>query len=257
MGRTEDDLTRAQLWALELYQRILLKMGKRLEALPEEESAHRGRAEELKERLSTLEEKLKAEHLEQRRLEVEVDGVKERRKRHQQQLLSAKNNREYQTLLEEIELESRRQTELEDRILELMENLEVLTPRVKKSRTEMEVDISGIEKALAALSTEEEELKSRRSSLEEGRDILVDRLDTTGRRIFDKLVTQRHICALVDALVCASCCMEVPTQTISEVRAGELRSCESCSAVLLTEEQASLARTMARNRGFLPDRFEG
>jgi len=138
-----------------------------------------------------------------------------------------------------------------------MESLEVLTPRVKKWRTEMEVDISGIENALAALSTEEEKLKSRRSSLEEGRDTLVDRLDTTGRRIFDKLVTQRHICALVDAGVCASCRMEVPTQTISEVRAGKLRSCESCSAVLFTEEQASLARTMARNRRFLPDGFEG
>ncbi|HDR06405.1 MAG TPA: hypothetical protein ENN88_02105 [Candidatus Coatesbacteria bacterium] len=69
----------------------------------------------------------------------------------------------------------------------------------------------------------------------------------------DKLAGQPHICALVNTGICSSCRMEVPTQTQSEVRAGELKNCESCSAVLFTEEQAALARTMARNRSFLPD----
>ncbi|MCK4594818.1 hypothetical protein KAU45_09980 [bacterium] len=257
MDRVGDDLTRAQLWALELYQRALRKIDRRLGELPEEESAFRRRAEEVEERLGALEEELKAKQLEQKRLETEVDDIKERRTRHQRQLLSAKDNREYKTLLEEIELENRRQTELEDRILELMENLEGLVPRVKKTRTEKEDEVTGIEKALAALSAEGEKLEGRRARLEKGRDTLVGRLDATGRRIFNKLVAQRHICALMDGGICSSCRVEVPTQAISEARAGELRSCESCSAILFTEEQASLARTMARNRGFLPDEVEG
>ncbi len=251
------DLIRAQLWALELYQRALQKIDRRLDELPEEESSLRRRAEEVEERLGAIEEELKAKQLEQKRLEIEVDGIKERRTRHQRQLLSAKNNREYQTLLEEIELEKQRQTDLEDRILELMESLEELVPGVRVKRTEKEDEVTGIEKTLAALSVEEDNLKNHRARLIKSRDALVGKLDVTGRRIFDKLVAQRHICALVDGRICSSCRMEVPTQAISEIRAGELCSCESCSAILFTEEQASLARTMARNRGFFPDEVEG
>jgi predicted nucleic acid-binding Zn-ribbon protein len=256
MNKAEEDLARAQLWALELYQRVLLKIARRLKELPEEESVLRRRVEETEKRLDALEGELKAKQLEQKRLEVEVDGVKGRRTRHQQQLLSAKDNREYQTLLEEIAREERRQAELEDRILELMEGLEELSPRVARTRVERGGEASEVEKTLNDLSTEGEGLEERRGRLEEERAALVDRLDPSGRRIFDKLISQQHICAVVDGGICSSCRMEVPTQTLSEVRAGGLRCCESCSAVLFTDEQTSLARTMAHNRGFLPEGIE-
>jgi predicted nucleic acid-binding Zn-ribbon protein len=257
MDKAEEDLTRAQLWALELYQRQLLHATRRLRELPEEESSLRRRLEETSGRLGALEGELKAKQLEQKRLEMEADGVKERRNRHQQQLLTAKDNREYKTLLEEIELEKGRQSAVEDRILELMEGIEELFPRVREARAEGERTGSEVRSALEAVAAEGEELKKRRARLEDERKALVELLNTIGRRIFDKLSAQPHICALVDGAICASCRMEVPTQAQSEIRAGALKSCESCSAVLFTEEQASTARTMARNRGFLPEDERG
>ena len=257
MDKVEEDLTRAQLWALELYQRQLQRTTRRLRELPEEESSLRRRLEESEKGLNALEGELKAKQLEEKRLEMDADGVKERRTRHQQQLLTAKDNREYKTLLEEIELEGGRQSEMEDRILELMEGLEELLPRVREARTEGERSGSEVQGALAAVAAEGEELGKRRTRLEEGRTALVELLNTVGRRIFDKLSAQANICALVDGAICASCRMEVPTQTQSEIRAGCLKSCESCSAVLFTEEQVSVARTMARNRGFLPEDERG
>jgi predicted nucleic acid-binding Zn-ribbon protein len=257
MDKAEEDLTRAQLWALELYQRQLQRTTRRLRELPEEESSLRRRLEEAENRLSTLEGELKAKQLDQKRLEVEVEGVKERRTRHQQQLLTAKDNREYKTLLEEIELEKGRQGEVEDRILELMEGIEELLPRVREARASRERTDSEVRGALASVVAEGEKLRKRLTRLEEGRSSLVGVLSSVGRRIFDKLSAQLHICALVDGSICASCRMEVPTQTQGEIRAGGLVSCESCSAVLFTEEQASVARTMARNRGFLPEDERG
>jgi len=257
MDKAEEDLTRAQLWALELYQRQLLHTTRRLRELPEEESSLRRRLEETAGRLNALEGELKTKQLEQKRLEMEADGVRQRRTRHQQQLLTAKDNREYKTLLEEIELEKGRQSEVEDRILELMEGLEELLPRVREARAEGERTGSDVQGALTAVAVEGEELRKRRTRLEAGRADLVELLNTVGRRIFDKLSAQAHICALVDGAICASCRMEVPTQTQSEIRAGGLKNCESCSVVLYTEEQASVARTMARNRGFLPEDERG
>jgi predicted nucleic acid-binding Zn-ribbon protein len=257
MDKAEVDLTRAQLWALELYQRQLLRTTRRLRELPEEESSLRRRLEEMEKDLGALEVELKAKQLEQKRLEMEADGVKERRTRHQQQLLTAKDNREYKTLLEEIELEKGRQTEVEDRILELMEGIEGLLPRVREARAERERTVSEVQGALAAVAAEGEDLTKRRARLEKERKALVERLNTVGRRIFDKLSAQPHICALVDGAICASCRMEVPTQAQSEIRSGSLKNCESCSAVLFTEEQASVARTLARNLGFTPDDGRG
>jgi len=188
---------------------------------------------------------------------MEADGVKERRTRHQQQLLTAKDNREYKTLLEEIETEEGRQRKVEDQILELMEGIDELLPRVRGARAEKERAVSDVQSALAAVAAEAEILEKRRAGLEDERTTLVERLNPIGRRIFDKLSAQPHICALVDGSICSSCRMEVPTQTQGEIRAGALVSCESCSAVLFTEEQASVARTMARNRGFLPEGERG
>ncbi|OGD78340.1 MAG: hypothetical protein A2Y64_04225 [Candidatus Coatesbacteria bacterium RBG_13_66_14] len=257
MDKAEEDLTRAQLWALELYQRQLLHTTRRLGELPEEESSLQRRLEESEKGLGALETELKTKQLEQKRLEMEADGVKERRTRHQQQLLTAKDNREYKTLLEEIEQEAGRQGAVEDRILELMEDIEELLPRVREARAGRERTVSETQSALAALAAEGENLKAHRAELEKDRTALVERLNTVGRRIFDKLSAQPHICALVDGAICASCRMEVPTQTQSEIRGGSLKNCESCSAVLFTEEQASLARTLARNLGFTPDDGRG
>ncbi|MCX7021280.1 MAG: hypothetical protein NTW26_03195 [bacterium] len=257
MDKAEDDLTRAQLWALELYQRQLLRTNRRLRELPEEESSLRRRLEETESRLGVLEGELKAKQLEQKRLEMEADGVKERRTRHQQQLLTAKDNREYKTLLEEIAMEEGRQREAEDRVLELMEGIEELFPRVREARAERERAVSEVQSALAAVAADGEDLRKRRARLDGERKALVERLNTVGRRIFDKLSAQPHVCALVDGAICASCRMEVPTQAQSEIRAGGLKSCESCSVVLFTEEQVSVARTMARNLGFMPEDERG
>ncbi|HUT98967.1 MAG TPA: C4-type zinc ribbon domain-containing protein [bacterium] len=257
MDKVEEDLTRAQLWALELYQRQLLRTTRRLRELPEEESSLRRRLEESEKGLKDLEGELKTKQMEQKHLEMDADGVKERRTRHQQQLLTAKDNREYKTLLEEIELEKGRQSEVEDRILELMEGIEELFPRVREARAESERTVSEAQSALAAVAVEGENLRKRLAKLGKERTALVERLNPVGRRIFDKLSAQPHVCALVDGAICASCHMEVPTQTQSEIRSGSLKSCESCSAVLFTEEQASVARTMARNLGFTPDDGRG
>lgn len=246
---------RARFWGLELHRRRAFRLRRRLEELPAAHDEIEGRLAAARAAYEQALADKRGLEMGQKKLELEVESVKERRGRHQQQLLNASDNREYATLLKEIESERGKQDELELRILEIMESLEELRPRLEVDRRKLEELERESAERLATLEAEELGLKTRLKRLEEGREGLLAGLTPAGRRMVEKLESQGlsgHICAEVSNYRCGVCGMEIATQALSEVRAGKLRQCESCSSMLYDEDQLAATRSQARNRGFLP-----
>ncbi|MBD3372248.1 MAG: hypothetical protein GF403_05970 [Candidatus Coatesbacteria bacterium] len=249
-----DDEQRALLWSLELNRRSLLAERRRLSEIPTEREKLERRRRDSQRRIEELAERKRELALKQQQLELKVEELKSRRNKHRTQLLHAGDNREYATLLREIDTEQKQQNELEDQILELMEEFERAAGEHGACLKEKAAVDDEVERRLGELEAED---RQRRAELERHERLsgeLQQSLDSNTLRLYTRLDGRGaggSICSLVTNYKCGVCGMEVATLTLSRVRSGEFRQCDSCSAVLVDEEQVAVARRIARARGYL------
>ena len=174
--------------------------------------------------------------LEKRRAdEKDVVTVQTRLAKYKDQLLELKTNREYQTMLHEIETAQTEIRTTEDRILEIMMESDELGAELKRSEAalktaekEIAAERATLDKEVAALQVELDKTASARAAL-------VAQIDRTALAIFETTAKGRKGIAVAEARngLCTICHVRLRPQMFNEVRKNEsIIQCDSCRRIL-------------------------
>ena len=184
--------------------------------------------------------RLEVAEKDRRTREAEAQDLGSRRSKFQAQSAVVKTNKEYTTLLHEIETHSQRIAEVEDAILLAMEAVEGATGDLKHaeavaSQTEREVK-KETEEQREQLAEVERRLGLRlveRAALLTGLGPKVEALHSRA------LKTRASAVARIEHGGCAACHRTLPPEVINRVAAGEVHACASCHCILVHGETRS------------------
>ncbi len=171
-----------------------------------------------------------------KQLEIEVETHREKIVRYKQQQMEAKTNDQYRALLHEVAAEEKGIAELEDREIELMEQLEVSKKSIGERDVEMKEEEEGIRE-------EQEMLAERLAEVQEDLDAkIADRERTAANadaslvKKYERLFANKGDFAVVrvENAHCKGCNMRLPPQVVNDaLNPAKLVICNFCGRMLV------------------------
>jgi len=157
-------------------------------------------------------------------------------------LAMAKNNKEYQSCLKEIDELEKKNSAIEDDMLEILDKIEVAEDKIKEREQEYAVLGEQVEQSRREISTE---IEARQQDLVERNRNLADaraKIEPELLEIFErtKQVQANHIAlARVVDEVCQGCNVTIPAQLYNELhRRDSLKFCPKCGRIAYWSESA-------------------
>ena len=194
--------------------------------------------------LDAVKTQIKLVETERKKLELEVDAKKQQIERYSLQQFQTKKNEEYRALAHEIETCRGSIALLEDRQLELMEQVETFQKQVLNLGREAEEAATLTEGQLKELAAREQTLKSELAELESNRAQLTGVLDASILKRYERLLVQKGGSVVVGIQhgVCGGCHMKYPVQLVVSCQAArELVTCPNCGRILYYTRDMDLA----------------
>lgn len=188
---------------------------------------------------SAGEARLKERRVKERR----VEEIETERRRFEKQLLEVKKNEEYTALLKEIGDRKAEKDAIETQILGLLESEDVAARAVKaadevlaRERTETAREIARLRDELAAVEAE----IARRTA---AREKTADGLPPDVRARYDRILAQRRDSAIAEVKrdACGACYAQIPPQSVSLIKRGQLLECQTCSRILFWRDAGAAA----------------
>lgn len=171
--------------------------------------------------------------------EGSVDLMRARLSKLRDQLMSVKTNKEYTAMLHEIKMAEDEIRAEEDKVLEIMEQMETLETELKdqtgaldKKVAELEVEIRKTESSIPGMEAEMAKLREDQASMES---LIESELLSRYRRIADA----RRGIALAEAKdeLCTACHVRIRPQVLADILyTGDILVCDSCSRILFSRE---------------------
>ncbi|GAA1457892.1 C4-type zinc ribbon domain-containing protein [Nocardiopsis exhalans] len=211
-------------------------------------------AAQLKERVDAIDAELitaqtKASDVErhQRKAESDVDQVRSRADRDAKRLESGQitNAKELQNLQSEIESLGRRQAELEEVVLEVMEQAEGLSTEVARLTEEREAAVAKFTEVTARRDTAAAEIQWDRTRVTQDRERVSAEIPADLLALYDKLRAQYDGVAAAPLRYgrCNGCKLALSTVELNEIRAtaaDQIVRCEDCRRILVRTEESGL-----------------
>ncbi len=205
--------------------------------LPQAIAAAEARSTAAREIAAQVRARLETADKERRAHEAQVQDQTAKRSKFQAQSAVVKTNKEYTTLLHEIETHSARIAELEDAILLVMETIETASDELKQ------VDATARQTA-QEVAKETEELRSQLTVVEKQLALRVDErnalLVALGPRVealYSRVMkTRSNGIARIEHDGCSACHRTLPPEVMNRVGAGEVHACASCHCILVPGE---------------------
>ncbi len=226
-----------QLWALQQVDSELKTLRARLEGIPERIAGLKKAAADLRSGLESARTGI-VEHRKQYKLaEVELRNAEEKINSYSVQLYSAKTNEQYKAFLKEIETQKKLKSEIEDRMILLMEETEELDKQARaaeKRLAEVEADTA---RKVAMLEAEEKEVRAAVAERETLRERLIAELPADILRRYERIHASKAGVAVsvIRKDRCSGCLSPIPPQRIVEIeRADRLYICEACGRIIIT-----------------------
>ncbi|MBN1567984.1 MAG: hypothetical protein JXA73_09065 [Acidobacteria bacterium] len=174
-----------------------------------------------------------------RALEGDVDLSRSKLSRLKDQLMSVKTNKEYTAMLHEIQIAENQIRSEEDKILEIMEEMEDKEKAIKGSELEMNKKLAelqtGIRETNDSAPRMEAELEKLRQHKVQTESQVGEELLSRYRRIAEA----RKGVALAEAKdeLCSACHVRIRPQMYAELlRTDNIHVCDSCSRILFVRE---------------------
>jgi predicted nucleic acid-binding Zn-ribbon protein len=210
-----------------------------LNHLPEERKAREKQIADSAARLDQGKLRAKGIEVEKRNFEVEAQAKRDLIARYRQQQLQTRKNEEYAALAHEIEAAEKIIASVEDRELDLMEELEKLTPQLATAEKLHADERSKLQNILDSLESKKTNLEARVSELKSDRQRHAEGIDDEVLSLYEHLFKTKHGTALatLEHEVCMGCHMKVTAQTIVQVRAArQIIHCPQCGRILYMPE---------------------
>lgn len=239
-----DDVPAAQLDELLTVQELdsrIRRIQHQLDHLPEQQRYEEVAAQdrELADQQGALRVDLDRAEADSRRLEGEIDLLRQRRDAEQARMYGGEisNPRELQSLRAELESTERRIAEHEEQLLEVMERVETLEGGVADLGSQRASITSELEKLGADRDRAAGELLAERAELEVERDRHRGQLPESLLARYDDAAARFSGVALgkLAGGMCTACRIELPMVDVNELLAGpSLATCPNCRRLLVT-----------------------
>lgn len=190
---------------------------------------------EIEKNLAEMEAKLGEAEKESRHYERLLQAKESDLNKYRSQMYEVKTNKEYSALMIEIDNLQQENSQLEDKVLILLEERDKLLHLSKNEKVKLADDGE-------KLKRKEEENRQRITGLEKIRDSEVEKREKLSQNIeksllesYDRIRKAEKGMALapVEGNVCYGCFTEIPYQTINEIIKGNrFIVCERCSRIL-------------------------
>jgi len=226
----------------------LSQIAHRRRTLPQiaELTALEGRAAELRDQLVGAQTLAGDVQRELTKAEADVELVRQRAARDQARLQAGQGgHKELGSLQHEIATLQRRQSELEDTELEIMERLETVTAEVERLSAEQSALQAQVDEVTAARRAQESELDAEREQLVQQRGATVSGVDEALVSLYEKVREANGGvgAAMLRARRCEGCRLELNPQDLQRIRAAgedEVVRCEECGRILVRTAESGL-----------------
>ncbi len=184
--------------------------------------------------------KLEQQHLEELRqqqhsAEWEIGDLVSKLTTAEEKLYSGriKDSKELTNLQHEANALKARRSQLEDKALEIMDQVELSTASVATLSDELKTLETEWHSQQQRLSTNMEQLKTLLSDLEHKRQLLSAKIDPQAIEFYQELKKQKGgAVAKVEQGICCGCRISLPTTELQRVRSDSLVQCSSCGRIL-------------------------
>jgi hypothetical protein len=178
--------------------------------------------------------------VERKRLEVEADGKRVQIAKYQTQQLETRKNEEYAALKHEIERAGSDITTIEDRELELMQELEDLKPSIASAEQKHAAEKNRVAALMKTADDKVGVLQGRADEVRVERDAIAAEVKAADEDLFElyeKLFRSKAGRAVVplEGNHCSGCHMTVTPATLRDAKVGNaVVSCEQCGRIVYT-----------------------
>jgi uncharacterized protein len=185
--------------------------------------------------IALLQEKIEAGAKRRRELEAAVDDELARIKDRQTKLMNVQTNREYQSLLKEIEDSKKSNKQREEELVLLMEQTESLENKLAEETTVCATKENLLGEERRKTEKHAAALNDKKAKVAKLRKEKAGEVPATLLRKYELLRERRQGTALapVNGAVCRGCNMNIPPQLFIELMKGEqLLACPTCNRLM-------------------------
>lgn len=189
--------------------------------------------------LALAREDLAAMHKEHRKAEGDLDAHLAKIRKLNEQTSLVKTNKEYQTILGEIDNLKKEQDRYEEKILDLMEKSGEEEKKIKAVEKDVAKAKAAFEQEEAALLAEAGELRGALAKVEEAKERLLPAIDSENLHVYQRVQALRgDAVAEVRDELCLGCRVSVPPQKYADViTSGDIQTCSHCQRILFFRKQ--------------------
>jgi predicted nucleic acid-binding Zn-ribbon protein len=173
---------------------------------------------------------------EKRQLERHVSDHEGKLEKLQTRLAEVKTNKEWDALQKEMDAVKEGLSDEEERLLEIMEELDTIgaaaetdDAELKDYRSSAETEIQDLKEKLGSVDMKMAKIRSER-------DALTVQIDDNLKRIYNRVKQGKQGTAVVPVVrgACGGCYNRIPPQTLTEVRRAEAPvTCENCGRIII------------------------
>ena len=167
--------------------------------------------------------------------EWEIDDVVTKLTAAEEKLFSGeiKNPKELTNLQHEVDMLKARRDQLEEKALEVIDQVELSETSVARISSELETLKAEWQRQQQQLSNELERLKAILSDLRHKRQLLTEEIDPRTVEFYQELRREKGMAvARVEQGICRGCRISLPSADLQRVRSGNLMQCSSCGRIL-------------------------
>jgi hypothetical protein len=186
-------------------------------------------------RLNLENQRLEELKRQQRSHEWEIDDLTSKITAAEQKLYGGRvgNPKELASLQHELETLKSKRTQVEDKVLEIMEQIEQAESGVASLGKELKVLESDWQSQQQRLSSEIDELKLALNDLKHKRGTQSVSIDPQAIELYDRIKKQKGTAvAKVEQGICQGCRISLSATQLQQVRTGGLMQCSNCGRIL-------------------------
>lgn len=172
---------------------------------------------------------------EQRQAELDLKELEERLEKYKRDLMRVRNEREYSTVLREIDVTKKAISALETQTLEKLELIEQLEQEIAALTPEIEIKRREFDAQIAQCASRLQQLQAELAAWRQQRQELVNEIPADLLARYDRLSQLRDGLALAEVRdgSCTACFMTIRPQAYADVRKGDqILACDNCSRIL-------------------------
>ena len=189
--------------------------------------------------LKESDEKFKKVGLKRKEIEGNLAAKEEQIKQLQAKLYSLKTNKEYSTMLSQIQGAQMDKSLVEEDILKSFDEQEEVNKEKLKLEQDLKVQEGEFQQEKQKILNRLKELDAQIADLESKRQVALHGIDKNILTQYERILRGKEGLAIVEAAhnSCQGCYMNIPHQVINEIKMyNKLVFCEMCSRILFVED---------------------